>query len=80
MKWHDDNREKLEEHCLLAAVSENFQVDEKRLEPLIESGYVERLTVYVVTPLGEKRYDEVAAEIDAAVKEGTGNETTHVPR
>lgn len=65
-KWHDDNPDKWREHITLCAVNQNFAVDEYRLLEAERAGLIRRYISWDLTEAGEKRLEEVTAEIRTA--------------
>lgn len=68
-KWTEADRNRFDEHCILAAVGAGFKVEEQRLLPLEEKGYVKRKVVFEITEKGRQHFKDVSLEIEKVSKE-----------
>jgi len=68
-KWTKADSKRFEDHCVLAAVATGLPVDQAKLVPLEERGFVQSRTVYEITEAGRKWYRDTAAEIEKVSRE-----------
>lgn len=68
MKWHIENRELFEQHCLLCAVHQGFVLAKVEVSPLLASGLVKEVTSFELTEAGEKELERVRLLLTEALE------------